>query len=69
MRRRVNPERYGGAPLLGLKGNLIKAHGSSNRQAWKQAIRLARETIKSDLNHRIEVDVAAANNILNQPVA
>ena len=69
LRRRVNPERYGGAPLLGLKGNLIKAHGSSNRQSWKHAIRIAREAIKSDLNRRIEVDVAAANEILNQPVA
>jgi glycerol-3-phosphate acyltransferase PlsX len=69
LRRRVNPERYGGAPLLGLKGNLIKAHGSSNRQSWKNAIRIAREVIKSDLNHRIEVDVAAANDILRQPVA
>jgi glycerol-3-phosphate acyltransferase PlsX len=69
LRRRINPERYGGAPLLGLKGNLIKAHGSSNRQSWKHAIRIAREAIKSDLNHRIEVDVAAANDILRQPVA
>jgi glycerol-3-phosphate acyltransferase PlsX len=69
LRRRINPERYGGAPLLGLKGNLIKAHGSSNRQSWKNAIRIAREAIKSDLNHRIEVDVAAANDILRQPVA
>ena len=69
MRRRINPERYGGAPLLGLKGNIIKAHGSSNRQAWKNAIRLANEAIESDLNRRIEVDVARANAILREPVA
>ena len=69
MRRRINPERYGGAPLLGLKGNIIKAHGSSNRQAWKNAIRLANEAIESDLNRRIEVDVARANEILREPVA
>lgn len=69
LRRRVNPERYGGAPLLGLKGNIFKAHGSSNRQAWKNAIRIANEAIQYDLNHRIEVDVALANEVLHQAVA
>ena len=51
------------------QGNIIKAHGSSNRQAWKNAIRLANEAVQSDLNHRIEVDVALANEILHQTVA
>ncbi len=69
LRRRINPERYGGAPLLGLKGNIIKAHGSSNRQSWKNAIRIAAEAIQYDLNHRIEVDVALANEVLHQTVA
>jgi len=69
LRRQVNPERYGGAPLLGVRGNIIKAHGSSNRQAWKNALRTAQDTIQSDLNHRIEVDVAQANDLLRQPVA
>jgi glycerol-3-phosphate acyltransferase PlsX len=69
LRRRITPDRYGGAPLLGLKGNIIKAHGSSNRQAWKNAIRIANEAIQSDLNHRIEVDIALANDIINETVA
>ncbi|HUL51875.1 MAG TPA: phosphate acyltransferase PlsX [Opitutaceae bacterium] len=69
LRRRINPERYGGAFLLGLKGNIIKAHGSSNRHAWKHAIRVASDAIRSDLNHRIEVDIALANDILRQPAA
>jgi glycerol-3-phosphate acyltransferase PlsX len=69
MRRRINPERYGGAPLLGLKGNIIKAHGSSNRQSWKNAIRVANEAIQADLNHRIEVDVARAKELFHQLVA
>jgi phosphate acyltransferase len=69
LRRRVNPERYGGAPLLGVRGNIIKAHGSSNRQAWKNALRIAQDAIQSDLNHRIEVDVAQANELLHQTVA
>jgi glycerol-3-phosphate acyltransferase PlsX len=69
LRQRINPERYGGAPLLGVKGNIVKAHGSSNRQAWKNAIRIAQDAIQYDLNHRIEVDVALANELLHQQVA
>ncbi|NBQ58724.1 MAG: phosphate acyltransferase PlsX, partial [Opitutaceae bacterium] len=30
LKERINPERYGGAPLLGVRGNILKAHGSSN---------------------------------------
>jgi glycerol-3-phosphate acyltransferase PlsX len=30
---------YGGAPLLGLKSPVIKAHGSSKARAFKNAIR------------------------------
>ena len=41
LKLRINPERYSGAPLLGLRGNIIKAHGSSNRHAIRSAIRAA----------------------------
>jgi phosphate acyltransferase len=58
---RVNPERYGGAPLLGLNGNILKAHGSSNRRAIKSAIHAANEIIKADMNQHIEADIALAN--------
>jgi len=30
MRTRLNPDHHAGAPLLGLKGNILKSHGSSN---------------------------------------
>ena len=64
LRERVNPERYGGAPLLGLRGHIFKAHGSSNRQAIKNAVRAANEIIKADMNHRIEADIARVNETL-----
>jgi glycerol-3-phosphate acyltransferase PlsX len=69
LKRRIEPERYGGAPLLGLKGNLIKAHGSANRQAFKNAIRDANEMIKTNLNVRIEADIALANAAIRQVAA
>jgi len=69
LKDRINPERYGGAPLLGLRGNILKAHGSSNRRAIKSAIHAASQIIKADMNHRIEADIARVNDILAQPVA
>jgi len=64
LKQRINPERYGGAPLLGLKGNILKAHGSSNRRAILSAIRAANEIIAAKMNDRIESDVARANELL-----
>jgi glycerol-3-phosphate acyltransferase PlsX len=37
----LNAEEYGGAPLLGIDGGVIKAHGNSNAYAFKNAIRQA----------------------------
>jgi glycerol-3-phosphate acyltransferase PlsX len=68
LKDRINPERYGGAPLLGLRGNILKAHGSSNRNAIKSAIRAAGEIIKADMNQRMEADIARANELLSVPV-
>ena len=68
LKERINPERYGGAPLLGLNGNVLKAHGSSNRRSIKSAILAANEVVKADMNQRIEADIARANELLAQPV-
>ncbi|HEX2853031.1 MAG TPA: phosphate acyltransferase PlsX [Opitutaceae bacterium] len=69
LKERINPERYGGAPLLGLNGNILKAHGSSTRHAIKSAIHAASQIIKADMNHHIEADIARVNEALAQPVA
>lgn len=37
----LNAEEYGGAPLLGIDGGVIKAHGNSNAYAFQNAIRQA----------------------------
>ena len=69
LKDRINPERYGGAPLLGLNGNILKAHGSSNRHAIKSAIHAASLILKADLNQRIIEDIARANDLLRPPTA
>ncbi len=41
MRRRLDPDSYGGAYLLGLRGLAVIAHGNSGRTAVANAVRLA----------------------------
>ncbi len=41
-KQRFDYTEYGGAPFLGVKGNLIKAHGSSDAKAIKNAVRQAK---------------------------
>ena len=55
MRRKLNPEQYGGALLLGLKGNIFKAHGSSNATAIMNAIGQAASAVDQQLYvHSVE---------------
>jgi phosphate acyltransferase len=67
LKGRMNPDRYGGAPLLGVRGNILKAHGSSNRHAIASAIRAAAKIIHQDLYHHIEQDIAKANELREIP--
>lgn len=69
LKQRIKPERYGGAPLLGLRGVILKAHGSSNREAIMNTIRIAHETITHELNEHIVADVARANDMIAHPTA
>jgi phosphate acyltransferase len=55
---RINYDNYGGAPLLGLRGNCIVAHGRANRQAVRSAIRAAVAEVRGDVIGRIG-DLAA----------
>ncbi|MGN6385866.1 MAG: phosphate acyltransferase PlsX [Verrucomicrobiota bacterium] len=68
LKNRMDPDAYGGAPLLGLNGNVIKAHGSANARAIKNAIRVACETISHHLNDSI-IEAIAKNASLFNPVS
>lgn len=54
---RFDYKEYGGAPLLGVKAPVIKAHGTSDRVAVKNAIRQAKLYIENDVNRLIEESV------------
>ncbi|MFN8632780.1 MAG: phosphate acyltransferase PlsX [Chloroflexota bacterium] len=49
VRRRLDYAEYGGAPLLGLNGICIVAHGRSNALAIKNAIRVASQAVEHDV--------------------
>ena len=48
-KRRLDHTETGGAQLLGVKGNVIIGHGSSNARATFSSIRAARDDIRSGL--------------------
>ena len=61
-KNKMSYEEYGGAPLLGVKGALIKAHGSANANTIKNAIRQAVSMIDGDVVARITEGVAQLEN-------
>jgi glycerol-3-phosphate acyltransferase PlsX len=59
MRKRIDYASYGGAPLLGVRGNCIVAHGRSDRTAIRNAIRQAAAVSGADLVGSIGAALAA----------
>jgi glycerol-3-phosphate acyltransferase PlsX len=53
LRHRLDPETYGGAYLLGLRGIVVIAHGNSSRTAIANAIRLAARGVEHDVVGRL----------------
>jgi glycerol-3-phosphate acyltransferase PlsX len=64
IRRRMDPELYGGAPMLGFNGLVFKAHASARERAVTSAIRVTANAVKTHINQIIARDIAAANLIL-----
>ena len=48
-KKKMDYTEYGGAPLMGISKPVIKAHGSSNGKAFKNAIRQARDFAQQDV--------------------
>jgi len=53
LRERLDPDTYGGAYLLGLRGLAVIAHGNSSRTAIANAIRLAARGVEHRLVERL----------------
>jgi glycerol-3-phosphate acyltransferase PlsX len=53
LRERLDPDTYGGAYLLGLRGLAVIAHGNSSRRAIENAVRLAARGVEHDVVGRL----------------
>lgn len=58
MKKKLDPETYGGALLLGVNGVCIITHGASSRRAVYHAVRVACESVHHNMNDVIESKVA-----------
>jgi phosphate acyltransferase len=53
LRERLDPDTYGGAYLLGLRGLVVIAHGNSSSRAIENAVRLAARGVEHDVVGRL----------------
>ncbi|HLA23788.1 MAG TPA: phosphate acyltransferase PlsX [bacterium] len=61
--RRIDYREYGGAPLLGIDGVVIVAHGSSNARALRNAVRVAAETVSHGFVEELRSRMPQAQDI------
>jgi glycerol-3-phosphate acyltransferase PlsX len=59
LRHRLDPDTYGGAYLLGLRGLVVIAHGNSSRTAIANAIRLAARGVEHDVTGKLAANLPA----------
>jgi len=52
-RKQIDPRRYNGASLLGLRGTVIKSHGSADALAFANAIEVAAVVVRQQVPERI----------------
>lgn len=57
IKKNMDYTEVGGAPLLGINGAFIKAHGSSNAKAIMNAVRQARTFLKSEVKEKIAKEI------------
>ena len=58
-KRRVDPRRYNGATLIGLKGIVVKSHGSADALAFRYALKKAYAEAAHGVLERIARRLAA----------
>jgi len=65
-KKRVDPRRYNGASLLGLRGIVVKSHGSADRFGFGNALERAADEARNRLAERIAERMAQRAATLNQ---
>lgn len=54
LKARLNPKKYNGASLVGLRGIVLKSHGSADRESFANAIEIAVTEVENQVPARIE---------------
>lgn len=62
LKKKMDYTEVGGAPLLGVNGGVIKAHGSSDAKAFFNAIRQADKLVRGGVTEKIAAAVRSANH-------
>ena len=65
-KQRVDPRRYNGAALLGLRGLVFKSHGSADAYAFEQALRRAYDAARNRLIERVQDRIAMTSAALRR---
>ena len=63
IRKKFDSSTYGGAPMLGLKKPVIKAHGSSKSRAIKNAIRQAMSYSETNITGLVSQEIIRLTNM------
>jgi glycerol-3-phosphate acyltransferase PlsX len=66
-KRRVDPRRYNGAALLGLRGLVFKSHGSADAFAFEQALNRAYDAARNGLLERVHDRIRDALQAVSAP--
>ena len=69
LRERLDPERAGGAILLGLRKPVVVAHGSFGPRGIESAIRLAQRAVDENMVERTAAALKAAGALRSAPAA
>ena len=69
LREQLDPERAGGAILLGLRKPVVVAHGTFGPRGIENAVRLARRAVDEDMVARTTAALEAAGALRSAPAA
>jgi glycerol-3-phosphate acyltransferase PlsX len=63
VKRKLDYEEYGGAPLLGVRGGIVICHGSSGERAIKNGIRAAGSLARFEVDEEIARSIASRGHV------
>jgi glycerol-3-phosphate acyltransferase PlsX len=61
LRAHLDPNAHNGAVFLGLNGIVVKSHGGANARGLANAIGVAHDLVRDDVNRRISADLAVVD--------